>query len=74
MCEPGRVWIFAGELDKVDGRKVKHYWAMLFTDILLITQVTRDRVIFVMEDPIYLINVIQTYFDVKKKGEPKYSS
>ncbi|KAG0713246.1 Regulator of G-protein signaling 12 [Chionoecetes opilio] len=62
-----RQWVFGGELYKFEGRHLKQYWAMLFTDLLLFTKINRDRVIFVMEDPVPLASVCQAIFNVKKK-------
>ena len=64
-----RQWVFGGELYKFEGRHLKQYWAMLFTDLLLFTKINRDRVIFVMQDPVPLASVCQALFNVKKKGE-----
>nr|XP_027232167.1 uncharacterized protein LOC113823687 [Penaeus vannamei] len=36
----------AGEISKFEGRHLKQYWLMLFTDLLLFTKINRDRVIF----------------------------
>ncbi|XP_063883143.1 uncharacterized protein LOC135112587 isoform X2 [Scylla paramamosain] len=63
-----RQWVFGGELYKFEGRHLKQYWAMLFTDLLLFTKINRDRVIFVMEDPVPLASVCQAIFNVKKKA------
>ncbi|XP_050702250.1 uncharacterized protein LOC126988248 isoform X2 [Eriocheir sinensis] len=62
-----RQWVFGGELYKFEGRHLKQYWAMLFTDLLLFTKINRDRVIFVMEDPVPLSGVCQAIFNIKKK-------
>jgi hypothetical protein len=67
---PGRKWIFGGQLWKLNGRQgAKDYWAMLFSDVLVLTQVNRDRVIFVMEEPIMLSQVSDVIFSKKKKCE-----
>ncbi|XP_071534784.1 uncharacterized protein [Panulirus ornatus] len=63
-----RQWVFGGELYKFEGRHLKQYWAMLFTDLLLFTKINRDRVIFVMEDPVPLTGVCQALFNIKKKA------
>ena len=63
-----RQWLFGSELSRLDGKNLKQYWAMLFTDILLLTSVNRDRVIYVMEDPIYLDTIADFNFDSRKKG------
>ncbi|XP_037781085.1 uncharacterized protein LOC119577574 [Penaeus monodon] len=63
-----RQWVFGGEISKFEGRHLKQYWLMLFTDLLLFTKINRDRVIFVMEDPVPLCGVCQAIFTVKKKA------
>ncbi|XP_068214419.1 uncharacterized protein [Palaemon carinicauda] len=63
-----RQWVFGGELHKFEGRNLKQYWVMLFTDLLLFTKINRDRVIFVMEDPVPLTAVLHAVFTVKKKA------
>ncbi|XP_066956029.1 uncharacterized protein [Macrobrachium rosenbergii] len=63
-----RQWVFGGELYKFEGRNLKQYWVMLFTDLLLFTKINRDRVIFVMEDPVPLTAVLHAVFTVKKKA------
>ena len=45
---------------------------MLFTDLILFTKINRDRVIFVMEDPIPIYSVIHALFTVKRKGKNFY--
>lgn len=67
LDEARRQWVFGGELYKFEGRHLKQHWAMLFTDILLFTKINRDRVIFVMEDPVPLSGVCQALFTIKKK-------
>ncbi|VVC32176.1 PDZ domain,C2 domain,Dbl homology (DH) domain,PH domain-like [Cinara cedri] len=64
---PDRRWIFAGDLSRVEGRSVRSYWALLFSDILLFTKVSRDRVLFVTDEPLPLTSIVQTQFSVKKK-------
>ncbi|XP_050535694.1 uncharacterized protein LOC126902449 isoform X2 [Daktulosphaira vitifoliae] len=64
---PDRQWIFAGDLSRVEGRSVRSYWALLFSDILMFTKVSRDRVLFVTDDPLPLSSISQTQFSVKKK-------
>jgi hypothetical protein len=66
---PDRHWIFAGDLSRVEGRSVRSYWALLFSDILLFTKVSRDRVLFVTDEPLPLSSIAQTQFSVKKKGK-----
>ncbi|XP_025409452.1 uncharacterized protein LOC112682900 [Sipha flava] len=64
---PDRHWIFAGDLSRVEGRSVRSYWALLFSDILLFTKVSRDRVLFVTDEPLPLSSIAQIQFSVKKK-------
>lgn len=56
-----------GDLSRVEGRSVKPYWTLLFSDILLFAKVSRDRVLFITEDPIPLINIIDSCFNIRKK-------
>ncbi|XP_048482039.1 uncharacterized protein LOC105393719 isoform X2 [Plutella xylostella] len=65
---PGRQWIFGGELSKVEGRAIRPYWALLFTDLLLFATVSRDRVLFVTEEPVALGSVSDAQFNVRKKA------
>ncbi|CAF4837461.1 unnamed protein product [Pieris macdunnoughi] len=73
-CKPfvlstgGRQWIFGGELSRVEGRTVRPYWALLFSDLLLFATVSRDRVLFVTEEPVALATVSETQFNVRKKA------
>ncbi|CAB3259248.1 unnamed protein product [Arctia plantaginis] len=73
-CKPfvlstaGRQWIFGGELSRVEGRAVRPYWALLFSDLLLFATVSRDRVLFVTEEPVALITVSEAQFNVRKKA------
>ncbi|XP_031769692.2 uncharacterized protein LOC113522879 isoform X3 [Galleria mellonella] len=73
-CKPfvlstaGRQWIFGGELSRVEGRAVRPYWALLFSDLLLFATVSRDRVLFVTEEPVALATVSEAQFNVRKKA------
>ncbi|XP_052737273.1 uncharacterized protein LOC112053688 [Bicyclus anynana] len=73
-CKPfvlstaGRQWIFGGELSRVEGRTIRPYWALLFTDLLLFATVSRDRVLFVTEEPVALGTVSEAQFNVRKKA------
>ncbi|XP_038208625.1 uncharacterized protein LOC119829950 [Zerene cesonia] len=73
-CKPfvlstaGRQWIFGGELSRVEGRTVRPYWALLFTDLLLFATVSRDRVLFVTEEPVALATVSDAQYNVRKKA------
>ncbi|XP_026501209.2 uncharacterized protein Psgef isoform X1 [Vanessa tameamea] len=73
-CKPfvlntaGRQWIFGGELSRVEGRTIRPYWALLFTDLLLFATVSRDRVLFVTEEPVALGTVSEAQFNIRKKA------
>ncbi|XP_049884492.1 uncharacterized protein LOC126379711 [Pectinophora gossypiella] len=73
-CKPfvlstaGRQWIFGGELSRVEGRAVRPYWALLFSDLLLFATVSRDRVLFVTEEPVSLGTISEAQFNVRKKA------
>ncbi|XP_013166442.1 PREDICTED: uncharacterized protein LOC106116929 [Papilio xuthus] len=73
-CKPfvlstaGRQWIFGGELSRVEGRAVRPYWALLFSDLLLFATVSRDRVLFVTEEPVSLASVSEAQFNIRKKA------
>ncbi|XP_059056507.1 uncharacterized protein LOC131850326 [Achroia grisella] len=73
-CKPfvlstaGRQWIFGGELSRIEGRAVRPYWALLFSDLLLFATVSRDRVLFVTEEPVALATISDAQFNVRKKA------
>lgn len=56
-----------GDLSRVEGRSVKPYWTLLFSDILLFAKASRDRVLFITEDPIPLANIVDSMFNIRKK-------
>lgn len=56
-----------GDLSRVEGRSVKPYWTLLFSDLLLFAKVSRDRVLFITEEPIPLANITDTLFNIRKK-------
>ncbi len=66
---PGRQWIFGGDLSRIDGRTIKQFWTLLFSDIILFAKVSRDRVLFITDEPLPLTNIVDCIFNVKKKGE-----
>lgn len=47
---------------------MRPYWALLFTDLLLFATVSRDRVLFVTEEPVALATVSDAQFNLRKKG------
>ncbi|KAI5634987.1 pao retrotransposon peptidase domain-containing protein [Phthorimaea operculella] len=68
LSTPGRQWIFGGELSRVEGRAIRPYWALLFSDLLLFATVSRDRVLFVTEEPVALGTVSEAQFNIRKKA------
>lgn len=52
----------------MEGRTIRPYWALLFSDLLLFATVSRDRVLFVTEEPVALATVSEAQFNVRKKG------
>ncbi|XP_034234043.1 serine-rich adhesin for platelets [Thrips palmi] len=68
LTSPGRRWIFGGDLVRIEGRSERRYWALLFTDLLLFAQVSRDRVLFISEEPLRLITITQAAFSVKRRA------
>ncbi|KAL1138817.1 hypothetical protein AAG570_008879, partial [Ranatra chinensis] len=68
LSSPGRQWIFGGDLSRVEGRSIRPFWALLFTDLLLFAKVSRDRVIFVTEEPLSLASISQALFSIRKKA------
>ncbi|XP_058835219.1 uncharacterized protein LOC131692276 isoform X2 [Topomyia yanbarensis] len=68
LASHGRQWIFGGDLSRVEGRSVKPYWTLLFSDILLFAKVSRDRVLFITEEPIPLTTVTDSCFNIRKKN------
>ncbi|XP_033246938.1 uncharacterized protein LOC108164652 isoform X1 [Drosophila miranda] len=72
-CKPftlavqGRQWIFGGDLSRVEGRSIKPYWTLLFSDIIVFAKVSRDRVLFITEEPVPLANVVDSCFHMRKK-------
>ncbi|XP_030756951.1 uncharacterized protein LOC115882842 [Sitophilus oryzae] len=67
LNKPGRQWIFGGDLSRVEGRNVRQYWTLLFSDMLLFAKASRDRVLFITEDPLPLVHITDMFFDVRKK-------
>lgn len=69
---PGRKWIFAGDLNRVEGKSTRLFWALLFSDILVFTKINRDKVVFVTEEPLPLASVVETQFYIKKRGTYRF--
>ncbi|KAF7267264.1 hypothetical protein GWI33_019497 [Rhynchophorus ferrugineus] len=67
LNKPGRQWIFGGDLSRVEGRNVRQYWTLLFSDLLLFAKVSRDRVLFITEEPLPLAHVTDMFFNIRKK-------
>ncbi|GAB0094975.1 hypothetical protein DMENIID0001_103010 [Sergentomyia squamirostris] len=68
LASPGRQWVFGGDLSRVEGRSIKPYWTLLFSDILLFAKVSRDRVLFITEEPLPLVNITDSCFNIRKKS------
>jgi hypothetical protein len=47
---------------------VRPFWALLFTDLIVFAKVSRDRVLFITEEPLTLLSVTQAVFSIRKKG------
>lgn len=69
LSKPGRQWIFGGDLSRVEGRNVRQYWTLLFSDLLMFAKVSRDRVLFIIEDPLPLTHISELSFNIRKKGK-----
>ncbi|XP_066594819.1 uncharacterized protein PsGEF [Prorops nasuta] len=71
LALPGRQWLFGGALAKVekkDGRaRLQASWALLLTDLLVFARVSRDRVLFVTEEPLRLSSIAEACFTVRKR-------
>ncbi|XP_076160107.1 protostome-specific GEF [Ptiloglossa arizonensis] len=68
LAMPGRQWLFGGALAKVESRaRLRPSWALLFTDLLVFARVSRDRVLFVTEEPLRLSNIAEACFTVRKR-------
>uniref|UniRef100_A0ABD2XP54 Uncharacterized protein n=1 Tax=Trichogramma kaykai TaxID=54128 RepID=A0ABD2XP54_9HYME len=67
LAVPGRQWLYGGALSKVEGRRQQPLWALLFSDILVFATVSRDRVLFVTEEPLRLACIAEACFTVRKR-------
>ncbi|XP_058791920.1 uncharacterized protein LOC131664652 [Phymastichus coffea] len=68
LAVPGRQWLFGGALSKVEGRgRSQPTWALLLTDLLVFARVSRDRVLFVTEEPLRLACIAEACFTVRKR-------
>ncbi|XP_031778975.1 uncharacterized protein LOC100680007 isoform X2 [Nasonia vitripennis] len=68
LAVPGRQWLFGGALAKVEGRgRLQPTWALLLTDLLVFARVSRDRVLFVTEEPLRLACIAEACFTVRKR-------
>ena len=71
-CQPfvlnksGRKWIFGSELSRIENNSLRNYWALLFNDIILFSKVSRDRVLFIIEEPLSISNITEVLFNLKK--------
>ncbi|KAJ8680402.1 hypothetical protein QAD02_016189, partial [Eretmocerus hayati] len=68
LAHPGRQWLFGGALAKVEGRgRQQSMWALLLTDLLVFARVSRDRVLFVTEEPLKLACIAEACFTIRKR-------
>lgn len=52
----------------MEGRaRLQPSWALLLTDLLVFARVSRDRVLFVTEEPLRLSNIAEACFTVRKR-------
>lgn len=61
--------ILGGDLSRVEGRSVKPYWTLLFSDIIVFAKVSRDRVLFITEEPVLLTHIVDSTFNFRKKSK-----
>ena len=68
LIDSRRCRLFGGALAKVEGRaRLQPSWALLLTDLLVFARVSRDRVLFVTEEPLRLSNIAEACFTVRKR-------
>lgn len=54
----------------MDGGSVeKPLWTLLFSDIIVFAKISRDRVLFITDEPIQIVNIIESCFNIRKKGK-----
>ncbi|XP_035225783.1 uncharacterized protein LOC118198255, partial [Stegodyphus dumicola] len=66
LIYPGRYWLFAGQLSKVEGKHYVQYWALLLSDCFILTRRTKQRVLLVLDEPVMLRSIYQATFDAQK--------
>ena len=47
----------------------KPTYTLLFNDIILFSTINRDRVLFITDEPISLKAIVESFFNIRKKGE-----
>lgn len=57
-----------GDLVRIEGNLEKPTYALLFNDILLFSTINRDRVLFITEEPVSLKAVVESFFNIRKRG------
>lgn len=62
--------ITGGDLIRIDsGSSIeKSYWTLLFSDIIVFAKISRDRVLFITEEPIQIADIIESCFNVRRKS------
>jgi hypothetical protein len=54
----------------MDGGSIeKPLWTLLFSDIIVFAKISRDRVLFITEEPIHIANIVESCFNIKKKSK-----
>lgn len=62
------ICVTAGDLLRIEKEKEFPSYLLLFNDILIFSTMNRDRVLFIMEEPINLKSITESFFNIRKKG------
>lgn len=80
-CKPfklditGRQWIFGGDLLRIEANSLeKPCYTLLFNDIILFSTMNRDRVLFIHDEPITIKSIVESFFNIRKKGKNNVES
>lgn len=59
-----------GHLTRLEGSSVeKPCWTLLFSDIIVFAKISRDRVLFITEEPVQIADIIESCFNIRKKSK-----
>lgn len=59
-----------GDLIRIEGNSMeKPAYTLLFNDIILFSTINRDRVLFITEEPISLKSIVESFFNIRKRGK-----